>query len=153
MVLNATFNNISVISSVLLVEVTGENHWPIASHWQTLSHNVVSSIPRLSGTQIQVGYKFVVDFYISGTWSWRWILPALQGFLFHSQGSPHIVKTGRLDFSLSWLKGEVRENLGDFRKSIKNLKFLSPLLQPIHFKLRTVIGIDSLMVCILFGEI
>jgi hypothetical protein len=39
------------------------------------------------------------------------------------QGSPHIVKTGRLDFSLSWLKGEVRENLGDFRKSIKILKF------------------------------
>ena len=35
--------NISVISwlSVLLVEdtgVTGENHWPVASHWQTLSH-------------------------------------------------------------------------------------------------------------------
>ena len=26
----------------------GENHWPVASHWQTLSHNVVSSIPRLS---------------------------------------------------------------------------------------------------------
>ena len=53
---NATFNNISVISwpSVLLVEETsvpGENHWPVASHWQTLSHNdnVVSSTPRLSG--------------------------------------------------------------------------------------------------------
>ena len=44
------------------------------------------------------------------------------------QGSPHIVKTGRLDFSLSWLKGEVRENLGDFRKSIQILTFLSPLL-------------------------
>jgi hypothetical protein len=29
---------------------------------------------------------------------------------------------------LRWLKGKVRENLGDFRKSIKNLKFLSPLL-------------------------
>jgi len=48
MVFNATFNNISVIScrSVLLVEETGapgENHWPVASHWQTLSHNVVSS--------------------------------------------------------------------------------------------------------------
>ena len=46
MVFNATFNNISVISwqSVLLVEETGrpgENHWPVASHWQTLSHNVV----------------------------------------------------------------------------------------------------------------
>jgi hypothetical protein len=49
---NATFNNISVISwqSVLLVGETGvprENYRPIASHWQTLSHNVVSSTPRL----------------------------------------------------------------------------------------------------------
>ena len=47
---NATFNNISAISwqSVLLVEETGvpgENHWPIANNWQTLSHNVVSSTP------------------------------------------------------------------------------------------------------------
>jgi hypothetical protein len=44
---NATFNNISVISwrSVLLVEETRvprENQRPAASHWQTLSHNVVS---------------------------------------------------------------------------------------------------------------
>jgi hypothetical protein len=41
MVFNVTFNNISVISwrSVLLVEETGENHLPVASHWQTLSHN------------------------------------------------------------------------------------------------------------------
>ena len=42
------FNNISVISwgSVLLVEETrvpGENHRPVASHWQTLQHNVVAS--------------------------------------------------------------------------------------------------------------
>jgi hypothetical protein len=47
MVFHATFNNISVISwwSVLLVEETGggpeENHWPVVSHWQTWSHNVV----------------------------------------------------------------------------------------------------------------
>jgi hypothetical protein len=46
MVFNATFNNISVISwrSVLLVEETGgpgEIHRPVASHWQTLSHNYV----------------------------------------------------------------------------------------------------------------
>ena len=46
MVFNATFNNISIISwrSVLLVEETGgprENHRPVASHWQTLPHNVV----------------------------------------------------------------------------------------------------------------
>jgi hypothetical protein len=41
MVLNATFNNISVISwqSVLLVE---ETRVPGENHWQTLSHNVVS---------------------------------------------------------------------------------------------------------------
>jgi len=48
MVFNATFNNISVISwrSVLLVEETRENHWPVESHWQTLSHNVVSITTR-----------------------------------------------------------------------------------------------------------
>jgi hypothetical protein len=50
MVFNATYNSISAISwqSVLLVEETGvpgENHQPIANHWQTLSHNVVSSTP------------------------------------------------------------------------------------------------------------
>jgi hypothetical protein len=40
MVFNATFNNLSV----LLVEETRgprENHRPVASHWQTWSHNVV----------------------------------------------------------------------------------------------------------------
>ena len=29
--------------------VPGENHRPAATHWQTLSHNVVSSTPWLSG--------------------------------------------------------------------------------------------------------
>jgi hypothetical protein len=47
------FKNISVISwrSVVLVEdtgVPGEIHRPVAGHWQTLSHNVVSSTPHLS---------------------------------------------------------------------------------------------------------
>ena len=48
MVLNATFNNILVISwlSVLLVDETEENNLPVVRYWQTLSHNVVSSIPR-----------------------------------------------------------------------------------------------------------
>jgi len=46
MVLNAIFNNISVISypSVLLVEETGghgENHRPVSCHWKTWLHNVV----------------------------------------------------------------------------------------------------------------
>ena len=54
------------------------------------------------------------------------------------QGSPHIVKTGRLDFSISCLKGEVRENLGDFRKSIQILMFLSSLPHvPLPFTKRT----------------
>jgi len=46
MVFVATFNNIVVVSwrSFLLEEETGvpgENHRPVASHRQTLSHNVV----------------------------------------------------------------------------------------------------------------
>ena len=35
--------------SVLLVEETGvprENHRPVASHWETLSHNIVTSTPH-----------------------------------------------------------------------------------------------------------
>ena len=51
MAFNATFNNISVISrrSILWVQETGvpgENRGPATSHWQTLSHNVVSSTHR-----------------------------------------------------------------------------------------------------------
>ena len=46
MVFNAT-----LWQSDLLVEETevpGENHQPAAGHWQTLSHNVILSTPRLS---------------------------------------------------------------------------------------------------------
>jgi len=51
MVFNATFNNISAISwrSVLLMEETGvhgEKHRPVSSHWQNVSHNVVSNTSR-----------------------------------------------------------------------------------------------------------
>jgi hypothetical protein len=79
-VYNDTFNNISVLSwrSVSLVEktgVTGENHRPVASNWQTLSHNVVSSTPHLIGIPIHnvssdrvvVNQKlmcYIVKFYI-----------------------------------------------------------------------------------------
>ena len=53
MVVNTTFNNISCMLwwSVLLVEQTGvteENHRPVTSHWQTLSHNVESRTPRMN---------------------------------------------------------------------------------------------------------
>jgi len=51
MMISATSNNISVISwrQDLLVDETGapwENHRSVASHWQTWSHNAVSSTPR-----------------------------------------------------------------------------------------------------------
>jgi len=58
MVLNTTFNNISAIlwRLVLLVKETrvpGENHRPAVIHWQTSSHNVLSSTLRHSGIQTQ----------------------------------------------------------------------------------------------------
>jgi hypothetical protein len=41
-----------LVGSVLLMEATrvpgGKNHRPVASHWQTLSHNVVSTTPTSS---------------------------------------------------------------------------------------------------------
>jgi hypothetical protein len=47
MTFNTTFNNISVVlwRSVLLLEETGENHRPVAIHWQTLSYNVIFNTP------------------------------------------------------------------------------------------------------------
>jgi len=57
MMFNATFNNISVISwqSVLLVEemgVPGENHQPVTSHWQILSHNIAKYTPPWTGIKL-----------------------------------------------------------------------------------------------------
>ena len=64
MVLNATFNNISVISwqSVLLEEETGENHRPVVSHWQTLSakydipYNFISANLEMSLNIIYIAF-------------------------------------------------------------------------------------------------
>jgi hypothetical protein len=45
-------NGYSEKRSVLLMEETRiptENHRPVASHWQNLSHNIVLSTPRQSG--------------------------------------------------------------------------------------------------------
>jgi hypothetical protein len=49
MPLSSIFSFILLWQSVLLVveiRVPGENHRPVASHCQILSHNVVSSTPR-----------------------------------------------------------------------------------------------------------
>ena len=64
-VFNATFNNISVISfrSVYFVEKTGvpaENHRPVASHWQTLSHNVCCKEYTLSWTGFELTTLVVI---------------------------------------------------------------------------------------------
>ena len=64
MVFNVTFNNISATSwqSVLLVEETGENHRPVANHWQTLSHNVVSrTTQHEQGSNSQLLVLIVTD--------------------------------------------------------------------------------------------
>jgi hypothetical protein len=60
--------------SVLLVEETGvpgENHWSVASHWQTLSHKIVSSTPRPSAKKVNTSFKNV----------WRTWGPALPTLL------------------------------------------------------------------------
>ena len=62
MVFNATSNNISVVSwwSVLLVEETGrpgDNHQPVASHWQTLLHNVV----HLALIEIRIHRRYITN--------------------------------------------------------------------------------------------
>jgi hypothetical protein len=68
---NAIFNNISVISwrsDLLMLEtrVPGNNHQPAASHWQTLSHNVVSS----TSTDI-VGFYVIVVVTMSSLFAFR----------------------------------------------------------------------------------
>ena len=66
------FNNISHISwhSVLLVEETRlhrENHRPVASHWQTLSHTVVSSTPHFQ-VWFEITTLVVIDTDCTGSY-------------------------------------------------------------------------------------
>ena len=94
MVLTATFINISVISwrSVLLVEesrVPGENHRPVANHWWTLSHNVVSSwrvvqkkIHTASFSQMKLNFcvhKWSFQLKLSPLFKWAQFSLALFG--------------------------------------------------------------------------
>ena len=89
MVFNATF---SVISwwLVLLVEKTGvtaESHRPVASHWQTLSHNVVSSTPgheRDSNSRSFGGKDWYDRHLYRHRWQWLQMF-SLHMYLYHSQ--------------------------------------------------------------------
>ena len=102
MMFNATFNNSSVISWrwVLLVEETerrpGENHRPVASHWKTLSHNVVhlalTEIRTHNISDMYALYIVVCTFYfrhcvfcsssIYGFWLPLWYLQTLLYYFF-----------------------------------------------------------------------
>jgi len=62
MAFKATFQNISVIltRSILLMAETGvpwENHRPAVIYWQTVSHNIASSAPRMSGIRTPWGKR------------------------------------------------------------------------------------------------
>jgi hypothetical protein len=67
MLFNSSFNYISAILrlSVLLAgesAVPGENHQSTTSHWQTLSHNVVSSTPRPSRFELTMLVMIGTDY-------------------------------------------------------------------------------------------
>jgi hypothetical protein len=86
MVFNVTFNNTTVISwrSVLLEEETrvpGENHRPVASHWQTWWHKVVSSTPLLSSVKLDCNGSINIYVYT------LWFLVCTHKVWTHSQKS------------------------------------------------------------------
>jgi hypothetical protein len=121
MVLNATFNNIWVISwrSILLVEEFGvpiENHRPAASHWQALSHNVASSMPRHErDSNIQL-YWWEALTYISGCKSnYHTITTTTASILLYSVVSIHAVYEQILIAlwvsNISWLCNKMKNNI------------------------------------------
>jgi hypothetical protein len=75
MVFNSSFSNISfkLWWSVLLMEETGvhrENHRPAASHWQILSHNLLSSAPcheQDLNSQLQWWYALIAYVVVNRT--------------------------------------------------------------------------------------
>jgi hypothetical protein len=77
---NTTFNNISVILwwSVLLVEeseVPRENHPPVPSQWQTLSHNVNCTLSHYFGITLpapnrNIFLRTAIDLFFVHNW-WR----------------------------------------------------------------------------------
>jgi hypothetical protein len=97
------FFNTSVISlrSVLLVEETEvprENHRPAASHWLTLSHNVVSSTPHLgwNKTHNVSGDRHWLITLALNFYSWITIYPLPSLFIFSKRQFSNRVKVSFL---------------------------------------------------------
>ena len=62
--------------------IGGENHRPVASHWQTLSHNVVSNAPHHKlGLNSQLPYDHDYDGPSEENWL-RSILIVAVGYIF-----------------------------------------------------------------------
>ena len=126
MVFNTTFNNTSVISwrSVLLVEEIAKIHWLVASHWQTLPHNVVSSTPRLK----LVNMSNWLLFYIN--------LAAFQPGLTLEGDSGEEVALWRLISLSRWSKAKFKSPC-NFEESLyvvaRVFSPLRPMLPPMYF--------------------
>ena len=92
MVFNATF--LSYFSYIVAISFIGggnrsnaESHRPAASHWQTLSHNVVSSTPRHQRDSNSCGFGGK-DWYDTHLYrhQWQWLqMFSLHMSLYHSQ--------------------------------------------------------------------
>ena len=122
MVFNSTFNNTSIISwkSVFIVEETGvpgENHRLAASHWQTLSYNVVSTEYISPWTGFELTTLMVAQVVVNPT-SMR-----ARSRLPLSRQTQHI-----LFFETQYLKKKKKKNLGASLQT----KFQQQLTRRLH---------------------
>jgi hypothetical protein len=109
MVFIATFNNFSVISwrSVLLVEETGgsgENHRPVASHWQTLSlWNKTITMVKYTLSQLEPSRKEqnTLGSVSGGVWSKA--IKITAGLLAFSWHDINIVSSKSIRYRHTWI--------------------------------------------------
>jgi hypothetical protein len=114
MVFSITFNNISW-RSVLLEAETGENHRPVASHWHTLSHNVVSSTRRHE-LFIVMQLHFKLEFIVTPSKAEMIKIIYLEqlnvwwGCRTQFFKTAHLLKTITAKFGLIWFSDFLTEN-------------------------------------------
>jgi hypothetical protein len=109
MVFYATFNNISVISwqSVLLVEetlVSGENHQPVASHWETLSQCCIENTSPWTGFKLTTLVVIGIDCTDSCKFNYHMISTTTTPQNFRSKKKIWEVKTGNNCWNSTYVK-------------------------------------------------